>query len=492
MLEEVNLNQKMDKEDFKKLFSPLEMKLAELQRRIRELKIPVMVVFEGWDAAGKGTLINQMIQALDPRGFHVYSIQEPTEEERLYPFLWRFWIKTPAQGRIAVFDRSWYRRTLIDRVEKVVAKKEWQQSYEEINVFERQLTDSGCLIVKFFLHISQKEQKARLEELAENPATAWRVTERDWKHHRQYGLYQKAANEMLEKTNTRHAPWTVVEAHHQRFATIKIYSTLVKAIEDAVHLRQSLSRGSGEMTKGGESLPKAAKAGLLEVNLKLSLDQETYREQLKKYQKKIREIEHALYLKRLPLVILYEGWDAAGKGGNIRRVTEKMDPRGYRVVPVAIPNDLEKAHHYLWRFWNYLPKAGHITIFDRSWYGRVLVERVENYCTRSEWQRAYREINEMEEYLVGAGVLLVKFWLHIEQEEQLKRFIERQQRKPWKITEEDWRNRDKWPLYLEAVEEMLQRTSTSHAPWTLVEANSKYYARIKTMKTIIEAVEKRL
>jgi polyphosphate kinase 2 (PPK2 family) len=219
-----------------------------------------------------------------------------------------------------------------------------------------------------------------------------------------------------------------------------------------------------------------------------------YEEKLKTYQKRMWDLEHEIYRKRLPVGIVFEGWDAAGKGGAIKRLAQGLDPRGYVVVPFAAPNDVEKRHHYLWRFWINLPKGGHITVFDRSWYGRVLVERVEGFCTTHEWNRAYREINETEEQWTNFGMVLVKFWLHISPEEQLKRFKEREKipDKQWKITDEDWRNRDKWALYKEAVDDMLVKTASPGAPWTVVEATSKYFARIKVLKTVTEAIERAL
>jgi polyphosphate kinase 2 (PPK2 family) len=230
------------------------------------------------------------------------------------------------------------------------------------------------------------------------------------------------------------------------------------------------------------------------VNLSLSLTPEEYATRLKKAQATLRELEYEIYLRRVPVVIAYEGWDAAGKGGNIRRLTQNLDPRGYEVVPIAAPNDVEKAHHYLWRFWARMPKAGHITIFDRTWYGRVLVERVEGFCTEAQWRRAYREINGMEQQLAHFGTVLFKFWLHIDAEEQLRRFREREEvaHKQWKIGEEDWRNREKMGHYREAVEEMLHRTTTPYAPWTVVESNCKRHARIKVLETVCEAIRKRL
>jgi AMP-polyphosphate phosphotransferase len=502
MLEQVDLSKKISKAEYKTIMEELEVRLGTLQREARALNVPVCLVFEGWDAAGKGTLINRLILALDPRGFVVHPINAPNEEERLRPFLWRFWIKTSAKGRIAVFDRSWYGRVLVGRVDKIVKKKEWLRAYDEITSFERQLADDGTVLVKFFLHISKKEQKKRFEKLEKSSVTAWKVTKDDWKHHKQYAQYLDATEDMLVKTDTEYAPWTVVEAHDRRFATVKAFQTVIDAIEQKIAQlkhRQAADASSDEAiasVAASSSLDttQLSSSILDKVDLDVSLPKDAYKAELEKYQKRIFEIEHAIYRKRIPVIIVYEGWDAAGKGGNIRRLAQSMDPRGYEVIPIAAPNDVEKAHHYLWRFWMALPKAGHITIFDRSWYGRVMVERVEGFCQEAEWRRAYREINEMEEHLVNFGTVLIKFWLHIDKTEQLQRFEARQQNpyKQWKITDEDWRNRDKWDQYKQVVDEMLFRTSTSYAPWTVVEANSKYYARIKALKTVIAAVEARL
>ncbi|RPI20746.1 MAG: phosphate--AMP phosphotransferase [Acidobacteria bacterium] len=501
MLEQVVLDQKAGKREYDEKVEAFERKLGELQRELRELAVPVVIVFEGWDAAGKGTMINRLMQALDPRGFSVYPISAPTVEEARRPFLWRFWTRTPERGRIAIFDRSWYGRVLTERIDKLVDKKTWQASYEKIRSFERQLADDGAVVLKFFLHISKKEQKKRFLELEANPVMSWKVTNYDWKHHRQYEKYTQAIEDMLAQTDTAFAPWTIVESHDRRFATLKVFSTAIRAFTERIQPRREANGSTGASAAVKESAPQApAEAGLNgtslldSVNLSRTLTRRAYERKLDEYQERVRELEHQIYLRRVPVVILYEGWDAAGKGGNIKRVTKLMDPRGYEVIPVGAPNDVEKSHHYLWRFWARLPKAGHITVFDRSWYGRVLVERVEGFCSPEEWKRAYREINEMEEQLVSFGAVLVKFWLQIDEQEQLKRFTERQEMdwKQWKITPEDWRNREKWSVYKTAVEEMLARTSTSYAPWTIVESNCKLYARIKTLQTVIKSIEGKL
>lgn len=494
MLEKIDLSKKVEKAEYKAIILDLELKLGALQREARALEIPVIIVFEGWDAAGKGTLINRLLLSLDPRGFNVYPTNPPNEEERLRPFLWRFWIKTPERGRMAIFDRSWYGKVLVERVDHIVKKKVWSKAYDEIESFERQLVDDGNVIIKFFLHITQKEQKKRFKKLQSNPSTAWKVTEEDWKHHRQYDTYLEAIEEMLAKTDTSFAPWTIVEAHDRRFATVKVFETVVEAIERKVQDIKRSVNTNHPVRKPTIRLENMSSSVLDKVDLSLALTKAEYEEALKSYQQRIRALEHEVYLKRLPVIIVYEGWDAAGKGGNIKRLVQGMDPRGYEVIPIAAPNDLEKAHHYLWRFWRELPKAGHIAVFDRSWYGRVMVERVEGFCSEEDWKRAYREINEIEEQWVHFGTVLIKFWLQISKDEQLRRFEERQStpHKQWKITEEDWRNREKWDQYKRAVDEMLYRTSTSYAPWTIVEANSKWYARIKALRTVIREVGKHL
>lgn len=494
MLEKIDLTQNIDRVKYKGIINQLEIKIAELQREAKTLKIPIIIVLEGWGAAGKGTLINKLIISLDPRGYSVYSTRPPTEEEVFRPFLWRYWKQLPEKGRIAIFDRSWYQRVLTERINRFVKKRDWQNAYQDIKSFERQLFDDGYVIIKFFIHISKSEQKKRFKKLESNSATAWRVTKEDWKQNRQYQKYVKAIEEMLAKTDTDYAPWTIVEAHDRRFATVKVFQKTIQAMQEKIDLHVNTQKLAKLPKKHLDYLEGLSSSILEKVDLNQTLSRSSYVKQLKNCQNKIRELEHEVYLRRLPVIIVFAGWDAAGKGGNIKRLVSGMDPRGYEVIPISAPNDTELAHHYLWRFWIKIPKAGHIAIFDRSWYGRVLVERIEGFCTEEEWKRAYREINEFEEQLVNFGTIFIKFWLHIDKNEQLRRFNERKENphKNWKITEEDWRNREKWDDYQKAVDEMLYRTSTVYAPWTIVESNCKWFARIKTMKTVITEIEKRL
>ena len=507
MLEKVDLLKKLSKEEYKEKMSQLETKIGQLQRECKALKIPIMIVFEGFGAAGKGLQIGKLIQSMDPRGFHVYPVKNETEEERMHPFLWRFWIKTPEKGRIAIYDGSWYRRVLIDRFEKRTKEKELPEAFHSINSFEEQLADDGNVIIKLFLDIDKKEQKKRFEKLQKNKETVWRVTQGDIERNAHYNEYAAMMEDMLFKTDTDYAPWTIIEATDRRFATVKIYTTVVKAMADQIEKleRQRKKDTADQETDDHMNVSEVAREAdkelrelqvsiLSKADLSLKYTREEYEAKLDKLQKKIEKLHGELYRRRIPVVLGFEGWDAGGKGGAIKRLTAKMDARGYAVNPTASPNDIEKAHHYLWRFWRAMPKAGHVAIFDRTWYGRVMVERIEGFCTKEEWQRGYKEINDMEKDLCDAGAIVIKFWMHIDKDEQERRFKERQENpeKQWKITDEDWRNREKWDQYEDAVNEMLLRTSTDYAPWVVVEGNDKYYARVKVLKTVVDAIEERL
>ncbi len=491
MLELVDLDKRLSKDLYAKVFSKLEQELGACQRAARKAGVPVVIIFEGWDAAGKGTIINRLAQVLDPRGFKVHSILRPTKNERLHPWLWRFWDALPADGTFAIFDRSWYRRVLGDRISGRLPRDRWQAAYEHIEQFERQLADAGTVIVKFWLHISKKEQRRRFKRLEETAATAWKVGRRQWANHRRYDEWTDAVEEMLQRTSTPRAPWTIVESTQGRFRRTKVFETVIRAVKEELERRAQSPAPKPQPMPTPEPSPTDGQSVLDRLDMSLSMERDEYERQLKKLHKRLFRIEHELYAQRIPAVIAYEGVDAGGKGGNIKRLTRGLDPRGYEVVPTGPPTPVEKSQHYLWRFWRKIPKAGHITIFDRTWYGRVLVERVEGLCTEAEWRRAYREINEFERQLTDFGTVIVKFWLHIDQEEQLRRFQARQNApyKQWKITDEDWRNREKWPKYEVAVIDVLNKTSTTNAPWTILEANCKLYARIKALRTVAEAIE---
>ena len=493
MLEKIDLRKKVDKKTYRRVMDEAEEKLGLLQRECKDAGIPVILVFEGMGAAGKGVQINRLIQALDPRGFDVYACDRPTEDEQMRPFLWRYWTKTPAKGRIAVFDRSWYRSVQVDRFDGLTREDKLGDAYQDILSFEKQLCDDGTVIMKFFLYIDKDEQKKRFKKLEGSKETSWRVTEEDWNRNKDFDRYLKMNEEMLEKTDTDYAPWVIIEAVDKDYAALKIVSTVMDRLEYELEHRRPEDEKTAQRqeSKTRERFKNGVLSG---IDLSKSLTEEEYKTRLKKLQKRLAELHSELYRLRIPVVIGFEGWDAGGKGGAIKRLTSNLDPRGYRVNPTAAPNDIEKVHHYLWRFWNSVPKAGHIAIFDRTWYGRVMVERIEGFCSEAQWRRAYQEINEMESHMANAGAVVLKFWLHIDKDEQDRRFRERQANpaKQWKITDEDWRNREKWDQYEEAVNEMLIRTSTTYAPWIVVEGNDKRYARVKVLQTVVDALEKKV
>lgn len=487
MLETVDLKAKLTQAEYQKAVEKLDLRLGVLQRDLRAAEIPLIILINGWDAAGKGTAINRLLRPLDPRGFKVHAIFAPTQEEAMRPPMWRFWRTLPARGAVAIYDRNWYAQVLIERVDKLVPEEVWRSAYERIRTFERQLTDDGAVILKFWLHITKKEQAKRFKKLRKDPALAWKVTKVDLRRHKQYDQYCEAVEDMLRETSTANAPWSLVPAHDRRFAHVMIAETVVAAAETA------LARRPQRPAPTPKRSPRRA-SPLERVDLTPAVPRKEYEKKLPELQQELRRLEHMLYLNRVPAMIVYEGWDAAGKGGNIRRLTCELDPRGYEVIPIGPPQGDEKTHHYLWRFWKAVPKAGHIAIFDRSWYGRVLVERVEGFASPAEWQRAYREINEFEQQLTEFGAVLVKFWIHISPEEQLARFESREKtpHKKWKITGEDWRNREKWKEYWVAVSDMIEKTSTLHAPWTIIEGNDKLFARLKAIQVVIDAVKQKL
>lgn len=493
MLEQVDLETRRSKEDYKAQAAKLQQELAVLGQEIRTAKLPVIILFEGWGAAGKGSLIAKLIANFDPRGFKVYANAAPEEFERRRPMLWRYWQQLPERGQMAVLDRSWYQEISVRRLEENLSREEVQSRMNSIQRMERQWTDDGYLILKFFLHISQKEQRARFDKLAEDKNTRWRVTELDRRRNREYERYAKVFDEMLESTNTPNAPWHVLACHDKYGARLELFRLVRDGIRDAL-ARQEKERPREIQTLGAGTFQLLPMPTLGEVPLDQRLEKEQYKKKLDRLQRELSDLHNELYRKKVPVIIGYEGWDAAGKGGNIKRVTAALDPRGYEVIPIAAPSKEELAHQYLWRFWNHLPKTGHIAIFDRTWYGRVMVERIEGFCSPEDWHRAYREINEFEQELWRWGAVILKFWLQIDPDEQLTRFRDRENtpEKRWKLTEEDWRNREKWPAYEEAVNDMLRYTSTEFAPWHIISSQDKRYGRIQALSVIVEQLKRRL
>jgi len=487
MLDKVDLKQSMPQADFESKAPELENDLAKLQRDLRGKGVPMAIVFEGWDMIGMGYVINRIMHPLDKRGLDYHFMGEPCEEELERPFLYRFAMKIPSRGRIAIYDKSWYSRAIIERGIKGKRESVDPRLIEQMTRFERQLHEDGTVIVKLFLHVSWKEKMRLLETLDEDLIESWGFSRKKLEDHKLHKRAIRKMERVLEETDCEYAPWNVVEAEDRNFATFKIMSILRAEMERALERSGTVGTGDEYLIDEREIMSTIRE----NVDLNKKVKKDHYERKLVECQARLRELQTEIFMNKKPMIVVFEGWDAAGKGGNISRLTRSLNPRTYSVVPIQAPTDMEKGYHYLRRFMEKIPSRGHITIFDRSWYGRVMVERVEGFASEEEWRRAYREINEFEEMLTQEGWAIIKFWLEIDKEEQLRRFEKRRANpdKVWKITDEDWRNRDSWDAYSSAVDEMLLRTSTTYAPWVIVEANDKPFARLKVLETVIDGME---
>ena len=460
-------------------------KLLELQQTAKKEELPVLIIIEGWDASGKGTLINELIRELDPRLYKVRVFHETNEAEKRMPFLWRFWTQIPKQGQMTIFDRSWYRKPM----EESRDYKLLDSDVEDIKGTEKQLVDSGMLVIKLFSHITETTQKKRLDELESKESTKWRVRKKDRNQNKHYKDYYHLFDELLSRTNFEFSPWNIIKTENKKSASVEALKLVIEKIEEKLQQIQTLKgQEMDDVITENYQYPREI---LQNIDLARDIDDDEYKKRLKQLQKDSRDLAYELYRRKIPMILVFEGWDASGKGGAIKRLTRDMDPRGYEVIPIAAPDETQIQYHYLWRFWDHLPKTGHIAVFDRSWYGRVMVERLEGLASKDEWSRAYQEINDMEKHFKSYNAIVMKFFIHIDKDEQLERFNARQEdpKKNYKITEDDWRNRDKWDDYTIAVNEMLEKTDTYYAPWIVVEGNSKKYARIKVLESVTEMMK---
>ena len=487
MFEVAELGQKLDRSTYHEKCPFLRESLLDAQLRLREADFSTVIVVAGAEGAGKGEVVNLLLNWLDARGIDTHAMGLPTSEEVNRPDFYRFWRRLPPRGNMGIFFGSWYTNPIVKHIFGELDDFELDRQLNRIVEFERMLVEEKTLLLKFWLHIDKRSQSKRLKKLSSNPLTAWRVTENDWRFRETYDQFVESASRVLRRTSTGVAPWDVVESHDERFRNVTVAERLLQALEER------LEQPPRESPQPSPPEPQAVNI-ISSLDLDQKLDRDQYEAKLEKYQAQLGELSREMESKSLSAVMVFEGSDAAGKGGAIRRVVHALDARYYRVIPVAAPTDEEAARPYLWRFWRYLPRAGHFTVFDRSWYGRVLVERIEGFCHPSDWRRAFREINAFEEQMSEAGIVVIKFWVAISKDEQFKRFKHREETgyKRYKLTEEDWRNRDKWEAYETAASEMIQRTSTEIAPWKTVEANDKKFARIKVLKTVCKRLKSAL
>ena len=488
MFESAELGHKIDKTTYDKELTKLREALLNAQFDLaQQAKFPVIILVSGVDGAGKGETVNLLNEWMDPRHIQVHAMAEHSDEERQHPPMWRYWRALPPKGKIGVFFGSWYTSPIVERVLGKTKTSHLNQRIHAINHFETMLSNEGALIIKLWFHLSKDAQKQRLKTLEKNPKTQWRVTQQDWDNYKLYDKFRKFSEHTLLATSNEHAPWQVIEGTDARYRSLTTGKILLEA------LRARLDNPAQPVAPNVAPLQAAIDQldlfDTLDMNQKIS--DKKFAAELEKYQGKLNLLTRDPRFVKLSVIAVFEGSDAAGKGGAIRRITGALDARHYRIIPVAAPTEEERAQPYLWRFWRHMPRTGRFAIFDRSWYGRVLVERVEKFCSEADWMRAYSEINDFEEQLVESNTVLLKFWLTISKDEQLRRFKEREKIsfKRFKITADDWRNRDKWDDYQTAVCDMVDRTSTEIAPWYIVEANDKNFARIKILKTLCQKIE---
>ncbi len=477
--------------DLKIEIDRLEEQIKFLQLELIKKEIPVVVIVDGYAVSGKGNLIGEIVKPLDPRYFKVITINNKNEKRSKRPFLYTFAINEPAKSNITIFDRSWHRRALQELEEELGEsfyedKEELKNFFELSNNYEKQLIDNGTIVAKIFIEISKDTQKERLKEISENEFESWRITKGDFTQNKNYEKYKKAFSNVLDLTSV-HSPWYIISGDKKKIAKYEAFTYLVDLLSSA--LANNVKPSSREITFGTEN----------HINIKNlyfngDVDVQNYKKELKNLQSRFRAVQHTLYSRRKSLVLVYEGQDASGKGGNIKRVTEQLDPRGYEVFSISAPTKIELSHNHMWRFWKKLPKDGHVAIFDRSWYGRVLVERIEGFCSEDAWKRAYDEINDVEEHISNHGTYIYKFFLEISKDEQLARFKDRQinPMKHHKITDEDWRNRERWNEYEVAFSDMFKYTTTENSKWHIISADNKKYARLAVLKILVEDLEDKL
>lgn len=490
MFEAAEVGNRIDKADYKAEAAKLRPELLEVQRQLATSDLAVIVIVGGVEGAGKEETVNLLMDWMDARGIEVHAMWGTTDEERDRPRMWRFWRVIPPKGKIGVLFGSWYTDPIVQRTFRQMDEAAFDLEMHRIVQFERMLENENVLLVKFWMHLAKDVQKKHLKKLRKNPDTAWRVTDVTLDFFRKYDRFRSVSEEALRRTSTGFSPWHVIEAADDRYRSVAVTSTLLKTIRKGL---DDAARAAAERKKRLKpDLPRPKEHNLIRhLDMTKSLTEKQYDERMEKNQGRLNLLTRRLHDAGRSLLLVFEGPDAAGKGGSIRKLTSAMDARIYQVISVAAPTDEERAHPYLWRFWRYIPMKGRVTIFDRSWYGRVLVERVEGFATKDEWGRAYAEINAFEEQLHGSGIIVVKFWIAITAQEQLQRFKSRKTTpyKQYKLTEEDWRNRAKWNAYEAVACDMIERTSSSIAPWVLVEGNNKYWARNRVIEATCEQLE---
>ena len=482
--------QRISKQQYARQQDRLRVELVNAQFDLRKVNRPVVMLIAGDDRIGINEVVQLLHEWMDARYLDTRIALEPTEDELQQPAFWRFWNTMSPKGRIGLYVGGWAAAPIRGRLTRSLDDDAFDSYLGHAARFEQMLAADGTLVLKFWLHLPRKELKRRLAgERPEEEAT-WQIQDSDEAILDSWHRWAPLADRLLEATDAPGAHWHVIDGTRERSRNVAVARIVLAG------LQRLLSRGQdrpAHKAPGRRRVPFPNALAAVDLAMRFS-DDDAYDAALDKQQGALARLTREARDEGLSTVVVLEGWDAAGKGGAIRRMTRAMEVRDYRVVPIATPTPEEQAHHYLWRFWRQLPAAGQLTIFDRSWYGRVLVERVEGLARADEWQRAYDEIVEFESQLLEQGIVLLKFWLHIDADEQLDRFTAREQTpyKKYRIGADDYRNRGRRADYVAAANEMVARTGTKAAPWQLIPANDKRYARVAVLRTLCGALRKSL
>lgn len=483
MFEAAEIGSRVEKHEYEAAVPGLRVDLLNAQYDLRQADFAVLIVLVGDDRQGVSVLVNRLNEWMDARHLATRVFGAPTEEELSHPRFWRYWRELPGRGQLAIYTGPWVLGTIGERLTDAIDDAEFDRRLSHMTRFEQALVDDGALVLKFWTHLPSDRFRKRLKKAGKKnggaqPDALGRVI------HERYDEFMRLSERLIRKTDSGVA-WQIVESSDDRYRDL----TVARAILDA--LSAQLEQARAGPAPPPPVPPRAPPSNVLaSIDLTAELPRPAYKEQLGALQDRLRELSARARERGVASVLVFEGKDAAGKGGVIRRLSAAMDVQDYRVVSIGVPTDEELDHHYLWRFWRRLPRAGRMVIFDRSWYGRVLVERVEGLASEAAVQRAYGEINDLEEQLVEEGVLLLKFWLHIDDDEQAQRFEARENTpyKKYKITEDDYRNRARRDEYEGAVNEMVARTSSELAPWHLVPANDKRFARVQVLREVCDGL----
>jgi polyphosphate:AMP phosphotransferase len=489
-LHEVLSGRRLTRLEYKHELPRLQDRLLDAQFDLRQAHArAVVMIVTGIPAAGRSEVVNELLGWLDPKLVTVYGFRGMNDVECQRPVLWRYWRILPPKGRIAILHAGWYQELLQlagrGRVGKGRLPAELRRAVARIRQLEQMLVQDGVSLVKVHLHVAPETQQKRLDALQADRTTRWRVSKEDRQLARDYHAIERSLEGILAATEQPSAPWHLVDGTDAEHRALEVGRRLLAGLESTQRRPPAALAATSKPAKSASGVRLASRATGARIA------DEEYDDQLERLQGRLALLSRRKRFAKHAVVAVFEGMDASGKGGAIRRITASLDARQFRVVPVSAPSPEELARPYLWRFWFHLPPRGNYTIFDRSWYGRVLVERVRSLARPRDWQRAYEEINEFEQQLAEHSVIVAKFWLAVSRAEQLARFAERDRNplKRFKVDPEDWANREHWNEYQRAARDMIARTDTGHAPWTVVPADDKRHARLAVLRSLADRIE---